>query len=143
MIIVVTAVILFTYQVAKRTMVYFGYNTTVSVNIRYIEEVPFLAVMLCNINMCRLESLPKTQGNYKYNSVGELFRPMYYFASFGKYAKSTEITNGFFMIRISFRLRSLVTQNKINSIKNCPQWGLNSQPPDHQSHALPTELSYY
>ena len=23
----------------------------------------------------------------------------------------------------------------------CPEWGLNSQPPDHQSHALPTELA--
>ena len=44
--------------------------------------------------------------------------------------------------RISVRLsdRSKVTQNKINFIKNCPQWGLNSQPPDHQSHALLTEL---
>ena len=44
---------------------------------------------------------------------------------------------------ISVRLsdRSKVTQNKINFIKNCPLWGLNSQPPDHQSHALPTELA--
>ena len=33
--------------------------------------------------------------------------------------------------------RSKVTQNKINFVKNCPQSGLNSQPPDHQSHALP------
>ena len=50
----------------------------------------------------------------------------------------------FFMIRISVRLsdRSKVTQNKINFVKNCPQWGLKSQPPD-QSHALPTELSHY
>ena len=47
--------------------------------------------------------------------------------------------------RISVRLsdRSKVTQHKINFIKNCPQWGLNSQPPDHQSHALPTVLSHY
>ena len=36
-----------------------------------------------------------------------------------------------------------VTQNKINFVKNCPQWGLNSQPPDHLSNALPTELSHY
>ena len=28
-----------------------------------------------------------------------------------------------------------------NFVKKCPQWGLNSQPPDHQSHALPTELA--
>ena len=49
------------------------------------------------------------------------------------------------MIRISVRLsdRSKVTQNKINFVKNCRQWGLNSQPPDHQSNALPTELSHY
>ena len=48
----------------------------------------------------------------------------------------------FFTIGISVRLsdRSKVTQNKINFIKNCPQWGLNSQLPDHQSHALPTVL---
>ena len=38
----------------KRTFVYFDYNTTVSVNIRYIEEVPFPAVTLCNINTFRL-----------------------------------------------------------------------------------------
>ena len=44
--------------------------------------------------------------------------------------------------RISVRLsdRSEVTQYKINFIKNCPHWGLNSQPTDHQSHALLTEL---
>ena len=44
--------------------------------------------------------------------------------------------------RISVRLsdRSKVTQHKINFIKNCPQWGLNSQPPDYQSRALPTVL---
>ena len=48
----------------------------------------------------------------------------------------------FFTIRISVRLsdRSKVTQNKINFIKNCPQCGLNSQLPDHQSHALLTVL---
>ena len=47
--------------------------------------------------------------------------------------------------RISVRLsdRSEVTQHKINFIKNCPQWGLNSQPLDHQSNALPDELSHY
>ena len=40
---------------------------------------------------------------------------------------------------ISVRLsdRSEVTQHKINFIKNCPKWGLTSQPPDHQSNALP------
>ena len=44
---------------------------------------------------------------------------------------------------ISVRLsdRSKVTQPKINFVKKCPQWGLNSQPPDHQSHALLTELA--
>ena len=51
----------------------------------------------------------------------------------------------FFTIRISVRLfdRFKVTQNKIYFIKNCSEWGLNSQPMDHQSNALPTELSYY
>ena len=39
--------------------------------------------------------------------------------------------------------RSEVTQYKINFIKKFSQWGLNSQPPDHQSNALPDELSHY
>ena len=49
--------------------------------------------------------------------------------------------NKFFTIRISDRLsdRSKVTKNKINCVKNFPYWCLNSQP-DHQSHALLTEL---
>ena len=42
-------------------------------------------------------------------------------------------------VRSSDRFK--VMQNKINFIKNYPQWGLNSQPPDHQSHALPTVLA--
>ena len=52
------------------------------------------------------------------------------------------MTNEFFTIRISVRLsdRFKVTQNKINFVKNYPQWGLNSQPPDHQSNALKTVL---
>ena len=36
--------------------------------------------------------------------------------------------------------RSQVTQNIISFIKNCPQWGLNPQPPDHPCNALPIEL---
>ena len=35
---------------------------------------------------------------------------------------------------------SEITQLKINFVKNCPQWGLNPLLPDHQAHALPTEL---
>ena len=48
----------------------------------------------------------------------------------------------FFTSGISVRLsdRFKVTQNKINFFKTCPQWGLNSQPPDHDSNALTTEL---
>ena len=44
--------------------------------------------------------------------------------------------------RISVRLsdRSEVTQHKINFPKNCPQKGLNQQPPDHHSNGLPMEL---
>ena len=44
--------------------------------------------------------------------------------------------------RTSVRLsdRSKVTQNKINFVKNWPQWGWNPQPLDHHSNALPTEL---
>ena len=54
MVCVLAAMILFVYQVVHRTFVYFDYNTTVSVNIRYVEEVPFPAVTLCNINTFRL-----------------------------------------------------------------------------------------
>ena len=36
--------------------------------------------------------------------------------------------------------RSEVIQHKINFVKKCPQWDLNSQPPDHQSNALLTVL---
>ena len=47
-----------------------------------------------------------------------------------------------FHLSVSVRLseRCKVTQNKINFVKNCPQWGLNPQPLDHHSNALPTEL---
>ena len=56
-------------------------------------------------------------------------------------SQSTE----FFTIHVSVRLsdRSKVTQSKINFVKNCPQGGLNSQPPDHQSTALSTVQSHY
>ena len=58
---VTAAMILFVYQVADRTFVYFDYNTTVSVDIRYLDEVPFPAVTLCNINTFRLEGLDSYQ----------------------------------------------------------------------------------
>ena len=41
---------------------------------------------------------------------------------------------------ISVRLSDRSTQNKINFVQNCPKSGLNPQPPDHHSNALPTEL---
>ena len=49
----------------------------------------------------------------------------------------------FFTIRISVRLsdRSKFIEHKINFVKNCHQWGLNSHPLDHQSGALTTELA--
>ena len=51
----------------------------------------------------------------------------------------------FFTIGISVRLsdRFNVTQNKINFVKNCPQWGWKPGPPDLQASALPTELSQH
>ena len=44
--------------------------------------------------------------------------------------------------RISVRLsdRSSYTEQKKFHQKIAPQWGLNPWPPDHHSHALPTEL---
>ena len=45
--------ILFVYQVADRTLVYFDYNTTVSVKVRYTDQVPFPAVTICDINTFR------------------------------------------------------------------------------------------
>ena len=53
------AMILFVYQVADRTLVYFDYNTTVSVKVRYTDVVPFPAVTVCNINTFRYVSLLK------------------------------------------------------------------------------------
>ena len=52
--------------------------------------------------------------------------------------------NEFLTIRVSVRLsdRSKVTQNKINFVKNCPQWGWNPGPPDHHSNAQPTDLGW-
>ena len=51
----------------------------------------------------------------------------------------------FFTIGISVRLsdRFNVTQNKINFVKNCPQWGWKPGPLDLQVSALPTELSQH
>ena len=51
----------------------------------------------------------------------------------------------FFTIGVSIRLsdRFNVTQNKINFVKNCPQWGWKPGPPDLQASALPTELSQH
>ena len=51
----------------------------------------------------------------------------------------------FFTIGVSVRLsdRFNVTQNKINFVKNCPQWGWKPGPPDLQASALPTELSQH
>ena len=48
----------------------------------------------------------------------------------------------FFTIGVSVRLsdRFNVTQNKINFVKNCPQWGWKPGTPDLQASALPTEL---
>ena len=42
-------------------------------------------------------------------------------------------------IFVKLSASSKVTQSKINFVKNYPQWGLNPQPPDHHSNALPTE----
>ena len=63
------AMILFVYQVADRTFVYFDYNTTVSVDIRYLDEVPFPAVTLCNINTFRLENLDLYECHFKEGDV--------------------------------------------------------------------------
>ena len=51
----------------------------------------------------------------------------------------------FFTIGVSVRLsdRFNVTQNKINFVKNFPQWGWEPGPPDLQASALPTELSQH
>ena len=53
---VTAAIILFVYQVADRTLVYFDYNTTVSTKVHYSDEVLFPAVTICNINTFRLVS---------------------------------------------------------------------------------------
>ena len=40
---------------------------------------------------------------------------------------------------LSDYLTDLKLHRTINFVKNFPHWGLNSQPPDHHSNALPTE----
>ena len=52
------------------------------------------------------------------------------------------LTIEFFTIGVSVRLsdRFNVTQNKINFVKKCPQWGWKPGPLDLQASALPTEL---
>ena len=55
--------------------------------------------------------------------------------------KNQKQTIEFFMLGVSDNLTDLrLHSTKKKFIKNCPLWGLNSQPPDHQSHALVTEL---
>ena len=51
----------------------------------------------------------------------------------------------FFTIGVSVRLsvRFNVTQNKLNFVKKCPQWGWKPGPSDLQASALPTELSQH
>ena len=51
----------------------------------------------------------------------------------------------FFTIGISVRLsdRSLFREEQKKIVKNCPQWGLKPGPPDHETNALPTELSQH
>ena len=70
------------------------------------------------------------------------------FTSFFAHALSCpKITDRFefFTIGVSVRLsdRFNVTQNKINFVKNCPQWGWKPGPLDLQASALPTELSQH
>ena len=50
---VTAAIVFFIYHISERAWAYFDYNTTVSVNIRYTNQVPFAAVTLCNINTFR------------------------------------------------------------------------------------------
>ena len=51
----------------------------------------------------------------------------------------------FFTIGVSVRLseRSLHREEQKKFGKNCPQWGLKPGPPDHETNALPTELSQH
>ncbi len=50
---VITAIILFTYQVVERTIDYRKHNTTVSVGIRYTDSVAYPTVTLCDTNSFR------------------------------------------------------------------------------------------
>ena len=83
-------------------------------------------------------STERTQGCARFQDF--VFKPC------NRRANSTQpcrtLTFEFFTIGLSGTFEK-VTQNKINFVKNCPQWGLNSQPPDHQSNALRAELSHY
>ncbi len=58
---VVAALALFLFQVADRIFDYLNYNTTVAVDLRYVNRVPFPAVTLCNINTFRYVKLREVQ----------------------------------------------------------------------------------
>ena len=48
------AFIFFGYDVGTRIVEYFKYETTVTLNLEYKQEVPYPAISVCNINAFRL-----------------------------------------------------------------------------------------
>ena len=52
--VVATAIFLFVAQVGTRVAVFFEYNTIVAVKVKYVKEIEFPSVTICNQNNYRL-----------------------------------------------------------------------------------------
>ena len=70
--VVAAAVTLFIAQVATRVAVFFEYKTNVAVKVKYVKEIDFPSVTICNQNNFRFVNLlflPRTggveRGSYK------------------------------------------------------------------------------
>ena len=123
------------------------HNITFNKRILYLKICNFdVLIFKYILSLCWFYSFHKN-ARFKHLSHLTVFFTFIYYYSISNIVlmDSEEImsTIEFFTIRISVTLsdRSEVTQHKINFVKNHPQWGLNSQPTDHQSHALPTVLA--
>ena len=83
----VSAMIFFTYQVVERMLDYYDYETTVSVNVLYMDRVPLPTITLCNINTFRyslintdLKRVLMYWGHYRgnYDHQSSFFPPDFY-----------------------------------------------------------------
>ena len=99
-------------------------NAVASLNVRSCWDHGSLVSKQNSTNDCNLKMALKCQGIFSKSLM-----------THGSY---TSLVVRQKTVRLSDRSEG--TQHKINFVKNFPQWGLNTQPPDHQSNALLTML---